>query len=175
MATEAPASPKSRVVQQIQEFEINKLFRMVMKHEGSDLHLKVGIPPMMRLAGTLRQMQLPLVTEDQMEKLTLPIITDVQAETLADTGGVDFAHVIGDEEGRFRVNLFRQRGRLSLVARSVKTEIPDFEELHLPGIVEDLSKFTQGMVLLAGVTGRDRKSTRLNSSHTDISRMPSSA
>ena len=159
MATEAPASPKSRVVQQIQEFEINKLFRMVMKHEGSDLHLKVGIPPMMRLAGTLRQMQLPPVTEEQMESLTLPIITDAQAETLADTGGVDFAHVIGDEEGRFRVNLFRQRGRLSLAARAVKTEIPDFEELHLPGIVEDLSKYAQGMILLAGVTGSGKSTT----------------
>ena len=159
MATEAPASPKSRVVQQIREFEINKLFRIVMKHEGSDLHLKVGIPPMMRLAGTLRQMQLPPLTEEQMEKLTLPIITDAQAEILADTGAVDFAHVVGDEEGRFRVNLFRQRGRLSLAARAVKTEIPDFEELHLPGIVEDLSKYAQGMILLAGVTGSGKSTT----------------
>jgi twitching motility protein PilT len=159
MATPVPASIRDRVVPKHVEMEVDKLFRIVMKHEGSDLHLKVGLPPMMRLAGTLRQMQLPVLTEEQMEQLTLPMLTVAQAETLAETGGVDFAHVIGDEEGRFRVNLFRQRGRLSLVARSVKTEIPDFEALHLPSIVEDLSKYSQGMVLLAGVTGSGKSTT----------------
>lgn len=159
MVTEVPTSIRERVVPTHQEMEVDKLFRMVMKHEGSDLHLKVGLPPMMRLAGTLRQMQLPPLTEERMEALTLPMLSEAQAAILAETGGVDFAHVIGDEEGRFRVNLFRQRGRLSLVARSVKTEIPNFEELHLPPIVEELSKFAQGMILLAGVTGSGKSTT----------------
>jgi hypothetical protein len=126
MGIEVPTTIRERVVPKHVELEVDKLFRMVMKHEGSDLHLKVGLPPMMRLAGTLRQMQLPPLTEERMELLTLPMLSEAQAAILAETGGVDFAHVIGDEEGRFRVTLFRQRGRLSLVARSVKTEIPQF-------------------------------------------------
>jgi twitching motility protein PilT len=148
-----------QVVPKPKELEVNKLFRIVMKHEGSDLHLKVGLPPMMRLAGTIRSMQLPELTEEDMEKLTLPMLSERQARILAETGGIDFAHIIGEEEGRYRVNLFRQRGKLSLVARRVNSDIPDFKTLHLPPILEDLSKFAQGMILLAGVTGSGKSTT----------------
>src|SRR5947199_5633914 len=101
------------------EPEANKLFRMVMKYKGSDLHLKVGLPPAMRLAGVLRTMQLPVLSTADMERLMFPIMTPRQRQILEDTGGADFAHIVFDdgEETRFRVNLFRARGRLSLVAR----------------------------------------------------------
>src|SRR4051812_25391432 len=100
------------------EPEANKLFRMVMRLKGSDLHLKVGYPPSLRLAGVLRQMQLPKLTAADMDRLMLPLLSPRQRQILEDTGGIDFAHIIfdGDLETRFRVNLFRQRGRLSLVA-----------------------------------------------------------
>src|SRR6185437_4932963 len=100
------------------EPEANKLFRMVIKHKGSDLHLKVGLPPAMRLAGVLRQMQLPPLSESEMERLMFPLLSARQKTILEDTGGIDYAHIVkeGDDEVRFRVNLFRQRGKLSLVA-----------------------------------------------------------
>src|SRR6516162_6275326 len=60
------------------EPQVNKLFRMVMKHEGSDLHLKVGLPPMMRLKGEIRQMQYPPLTQEDMERLLYPIMTERQ-------------------------------------------------------------------------------------------------
>ena len=99
------------------EPEANKLFRMVMRFKGSDLHLKVGMAPAMRLAGVLRLMQLPALSGADMERLMFPLLTVRQKNILEDTGGVDFAHILFEPNGdetRFRVNLFRQRGRLSL-------------------------------------------------------------
>src|SRR5207253_2410125 len=110
------------------EPKINVLFRTVMKHEGSDLHLKVGQPPMMRLKGVIRRMEYRPMTQEDMERLLLPTINDEQKEILHDTGGIDYAHIIGQDECRFRVNLFRQRGMLSLVARRVNAKIPTFEK-----------------------------------------------
>src|SRR5262249_57355210 len=69
------------------EPEANKLFRMVMKYKGSDLHLKVGLAPAMRLAGVLRQMQLPQLSAADMERLMVPLLTPRQMENLENTGG----------------------------------------------------------------------------------------
>jgi twitching motility protein PilT len=141
------------------EPEVNKLFRMVMKHQGSDLHLKVGMPPMMRLRGTMRQMEMKALSQEDMERLLLPTLDQRQHRVLEDTGGVDYAHVVGQDEGRFRVNLFRQRGRLSLVARRVNPSIPNFEKLGLPQSIEKLCQYDQGMIILSGVTGSGKSTT----------------
>jgi twitching motility protein PilT len=141
------------------EPQVNKLFRMVMKHEGSDLHLKVGLPPMMRLKGEIRQMQYPPLSQEDMERLLYPIMNERQRRILDETGGSDFAHVVGQDECRFRVNLFKQRGRLSLVARRVNTKVPTFEKLGLPPSIEKLCHFDQGMIILAGVTGSGKSTT----------------
>jgi twitching motility protein PilT len=141
------------------EPEVNKLFRMVMKHEGSDLHLKVGLPPMMRLKGDIRQMQMPPLSQEEMERLLFPILTERMKRILEETGGADFAHVVGNDECRFRVNLFRQRGRLSLVARRVNTKVPTFEKLGLPPSIEKLCHHDQGMIILAGITGSGKSTT----------------
>ena len=113
-------SPEPRIAGAAKrEPEVNKLFRMVMKHEGSDLHLKVGLPPMMRPRGEIRQMQMPALNQEDMERLLFPIMDERNHRQLSDFGGADFAHVVGTDECRFRVNLFKQRGHLSLVARRV--------------------------------------------------------
>jgi twitching motility protein PilT len=144
------------------EPEANKLFRMVMKYKGSDLHLKVGLPPCMRLTGVLRQMQLPALSAADMERLMFPLLSTRQRTILEDEGGVDFAHIVVDPNGdetRFRVNLFRQRGRLSLVARRVNTSVPDFEGLGLPPVMGEIASHDQGIVILAGVTGSGKSTT----------------
>src|SRR5436309_15843407 len=99
-----PAEPR-------REPEVNKLFRMVMKHEGSDLHLKVGLSPMMRLKGIIRRLEMKPLTQEDMERLLYPTLTAPQKQTLDNTGGIDYSYVIGQDECRFRVNLFKQRGR----------------------------------------------------------------
>jgi twitching motility protein PilT len=141
------------------EPEINKLFRSVMKNEGSDLHLKVGLPPMMRLRNAIRHTQLPPLTQEDMERLCYPILNERTRRILDETGGSDFAHIIGQDECRFRVNLFKQRGRLSLVARRVNSNIPNFAKLGLPQSIEKLCHYDQGMVILAGVTGSGKSTT----------------
>src|SRR2546428_3931481 len=83
------------------EPECNKLFRMVMKHQGSDLHLKVGLPPMMRLKGTIRRMEMRPLTQEDMERLLLPCLTERQRKILEEEGGVDFSWVVGQDECRF--------------------------------------------------------------------------
>lgn len=149
--TDAPAN----------EPEANKLFRMCIKYLGSDLHLKVGMAPSMRLAGVLRQMQLPPLTAADMERLMFPLLNHRQRDILEEDGGVDFAHIIydGDVETRFRVNLFRARGRLSLVARRVSNKIPTFEQLHLPPVLAEITKFDQGIIIFAGVTGSGKSTS----------------
>src|SRR5438876_1124758 len=139
--------------------EVNKLFRWVMKHEGSDLHLKVGLPPMMRLKGVIRQMNMKALTQEDMERLLFPTLGERERKILEDTGGIDYAYVVGQDEGRFRVNLFRQRGKLSVAARRVNNKIPSFEQLHLPPSIEKLCHFDQGMIILAGVTGSGKSTT----------------
>src|SRR5438874_10956202 len=75
------------------EPEVNKLFRMVMKHEGSDLHLKVGLPPMMRLRNAIRQMEMKPINSEEMERLLFPIMSPRSQKLLEDTGRPAFAHV----------------------------------------------------------------------------------
>jgi twitching motility protein PilT len=141
------------------EPECNKLFRMVMKHEGSDLHLKVGLPPIMRLKGIMRPMDTKPLSQDDMERLMFPIMGEHHKRILEETGGVDFAHVVGEDECRFRVNLYKQRGRISIAARRVNQKVPTFEKLGLPPSIEKLCHYDQGMIILAGVTGSGKSTT----------------
>ncbi len=147
-----PGEPK-------REPEANKLFRMVMKHEASDLHLKVGQPPMMRMRGDIRRVERAPITQEEMERIFYPLLKPEQRRILDDEGGVDFSYVVGQDECRFRVSLFKQRGRLSLVARRVNTSIPSFKDLGLPPSIENLCNYPEGMVILAGVTGSGKSTT----------------
>lgn len=158
VAEEPAAEPKVAATAK-KEPEVNKLFRMVMKLEASDLHLKVGQPPMMRLRGDIRKTETRPLTQEDMERLFHPILNPRQRKILDEEGGVDFSWVVGNDECRFRVSLFKQRGRLSLVSRRVNNVIPSFDKLGLPPVIEKLCKFPEGLVILAGVTGSGKSTT----------------
>src|SRR6476659_9902125 len=81
------------------EPEVNKLFRLVMKLQASDIHLKVGQPPMMRLKGDIRRMDMRVLTQEDMERLLLPALQPKHKKILDEEGGVDFSYVIGADEG----------------------------------------------------------------------------
>ena len=104
-------------------------------------------------------MEMKPLSQEDMLQLLIPLLNAEQRAILDETGGVDFAHVVGQDECRFRVNLFRQRGRLSLVARRVNTSIPSFAKLGLPASIETLCHFDQGMIILAGITGSGKSTT----------------
>ena len=150
---EKPEEPRPAPEPQRKEPEVNKLFRMVMKYEASDLHLKVGQPPMMRIRGDIVRVQMRPLTKEDMERLLLPNLTPKHRKILDEEGGVDFSYVVGQDECRFRVSLFKQRGRLSLVSRRVNNFIPSFKDLGLPDSIEKLCNFPEGMIIFAGVTG----------------------
>ena len=143
------------------EPEADKLFRALVKLEGSDLHLKVGKPPIVRLKGTLRPLERGPIDDDEMQRLLWPIMDDKARKDFDQNGGADFAHTcdVDGTQWRFRVNILQQMGHMGLVARRVSNFIPDFEGLYLPPIMEDLCKYHQGMVLLAGPTGSGKTTT----------------
>jgi twitching motility protein PilT len=141
--------------------EINKLFRLQIKHEASDLHLQTGKPAILRIRGTLRELQMPPISEEQMYKMFYEIMDERNQLIFENTGGTDLAHVVplDGRNWRFRVNLFKQLGIPGMVARKVEQTIPNFEGLYLPPVMEELCKYDQGMVLLAGVTGSGKSTT----------------
>jgi twitching motility protein PilT len=145
------------------ELEIDKLFRALVKLEGSDLHLKAGVPPFVRVNGSLRPLNRPPITDEEMSRLIYPMIEgdERRKRIFQEEGGVDFAHtlMVDDKRWRFRVNVLQQMGHAGLVARRVNNWIPDFKTLHLPESLEDLCRLSQGMILLAGVTGSGKSTT----------------
>ena len=143
------------------ELSIDKVFRAVVKLEGSDLHLKVGQPPYVRVAGTLRPLKREPITDQEMKDLCFPLLDERNLRIYQADGGTDFAHMLEVDGAtwRFRVNLMTQMGHVGLVARRVNNHIPDFEGLHLPASIEELCKFDQGLVLVAGVTGSGKSTT----------------
>lgn len=152
-----------RFLSQRQAYEIDKLFRALVKLQGSDLHLKVDCPPFVRVNGVLRPLSRPPIGDEEMLRLIFQMVDiDERRRAIFDEdGGVDFAHTV-DVDGtnwRFRVNVLQQMGRVGLVARRVNNKIPSFHELYLPDGLENLCKFSQGMVLLAGITGSGKSTT----------------
>ncbi len=147
--------------------QINKLFEIMVKHNASDLHIKEGQPPVFRVAGQLSRMQnTPAFSAEQTTELLSPLMSEDQQQTLEAAGNVDFAHFIPDL-GRFRCNLFLQRGALSAAIRKVNLKIPDYDELRLPAHVAKCAQFEQGLVLIGGITGSG-KSTSLAAILNDI-------
>ena len=143
------------------ELEVDKLFRACVKLEASDLHLKVGRPPMVRVDGSLRPMNRGPIDDEEMVRLCFPLMNERSRKIFDKDGGADFAHMleVDGTNWRFRVNLLQQLGHIGMVARRVNSWIPDFEGLNLPGSIERLCTYDQGMVLLAGVTGSGKSTT----------------
>ena len=151
----------AKTVAEGDELEVDKIFRQLIKFEGSDLHMQVGKAPILRVKGSLRELQMEPIDREHMQQLFGPMMDKRSRAIFDETGGTDFAHVVEyeGESWRFRVNLFIQLGNWGMVARKVERWIPDFEGLYLPPAMEELCKFHQGMILLAGVTGSGKSTT----------------
>jgi twitching motility protein PilT len=155
MAKEQPIDSQSSLDH---EPELNRFLRAAIKTRASDVHLKVGQPPKLRLLGELKRTTGEVMTAKRMEKLVFEILSPAQREFFLEHGTVDFAHEV-DGEHRFRMNVFRQRGMISLAARRVNTVVPPFEELHLPPVLAKICQSQQGLVLVVGPTGCGKTTT----------------
>jgi len=140
------------------EPQLNRYFKVAIKTEANDIHLKVGQPPKLRLQGSLKNTTGEVLTPERMEELVFEILSPTQKDFFIKNGTLDFAHEIGKEH-RFRINVFRQRGLISLVARRVSAHVPSFESLHLPPVLEQVAAAHQGLVLVVGATGSGKTTT----------------
>ena len=143
------------------ELPVDKIFRALVKLEGSDLHLKVGQPPMVRVGGELKPLNRGPIGREEMVELLVPMMDDRNLLIFEEEGGADFSHTC-DVDGtrwRFRVNMLMSLGNIGLVARRISNWIPDFKGLFLPPVMDSLCHYEQGMVLLAGVTGSGKSTT----------------
>lgn len=138
--------------------EIEKLFRVVIKADASDLHLKVGMPPKIRIHSKLKNTTGDLLTPEKIEQLVFEIMSPEQREIFHKKGQLDFAYQVGEMD-RFRINAFRQRNYVSMAARRISGRIPPFESLHVPPVVEKIADSHDGLILVVGPTGSGKSTT----------------
>ncbi|WEK53398.1 MAG: type IV pilus twitching motility protein PilT [Candidatus Cohnella colombiensis] len=133
---------------------------LISAHEAkaSDLHLTVGSAPMMRVHGTLQPVGEVLLTADETLSMVNALLSDEQQERFNKMGEIDFSYEL-EGQSRYRVNAYRQRGRVSVAARTIPTQIPTLEQLQLPTILRSLAQKPQGLVLVTGPTGSGKSST----------------
>jgi twitching motility protein PilT len=140
-------------------FNFKQAITELVRRGGSDLHLKVGRPPTIRVAGDLRQLEQQAVKPEDLKALAEQVMTPRQVKEFAEHKEADFAIGVPGV-GRFRTNVFQQRGTLSFVFRSIPYEIRSISELKLPSVLGKISLKARGLVLVTGVTGSG-KSTAL--------------
>lgn len=137
---------------------IDELLRVVVEKEASDLHLKAGNPPIIRIDGELFPLDEPPVPPDEMKEYAATLMTDRQIALFSEKNEIDFAYG-GKGVGRYRVNVYRQRGTISIAMRQVVSKIPSFEELNLPPLLQRISLEPRGMILVTGATGSGKTTT----------------
>jgi twitching motility protein PilT len=138
--------------------KIEHLLRSGFELKASDIHITVGIPPVMRINGDLRRYGTDSITPDEVEEMAKAIIPENSWNVFKSKGELDFSYGIPGIS-RFRVNAYHQRGCVSLAVRIVPTRIPTLEELELPDILKRIAEKPQGLVLVTGPTGSGKSTT----------------
>jgi twitching motility protein PilT len=135
-----------------------QLLRYLAERGGSDLHLKVGSPPLVRIDGVLERVGESPVTGEDALRIAQAIMPQERREELRGKHEADFAYSMPGV-GRFRCNVFKQRGSVSIAMRRIRIGSPTFEELGLPTVVSELSDSPRGLVLVTGPTGSGKTTT----------------
>ncbi len=138
--------------------EFNTWLQELVAGEGSDLHVKVGSPPMIRLPLGLHRLERSNLSQDETRAIADGIVPEDRKARFADNGEVDFAYSLQDI-GRFRVNVFRQRGSISMVLRKLRFGGPSFHERGLPDVVRSIAEEHRGLILVTGPTGSGKTTT----------------
>lgn len=138
---------------------IQEMMGLVFQVSASDLHIVVGAPPTIRVDGKLAPIEgEPVLTAETAQQLVFSLISDRQRELLIANKELDFSYQFSDS-GRFRVNVYYQRGTVGAALRLIPTKIPSLDDLHLPSVVRQFSQLRQGFVLVTGPTGHGKSST----------------
>jgi twitching motility protein PilT len=138
---------------------IDDLLRRAVDKRASDLHLKVGNHPYLRVDGSLLALNdIPRITPEEMLSMAFSMMTNRQKQKFKETAELDMAYGVAGL-GRFRVNVFQQRGNVGMVLRVIPTKIRTIEELELPRILSQICEETRGLVLTTGTTGSGKSTT----------------
>ncbi|MBD3345615.1 MAG: PilT/PilU family type 4a pilus ATPase [Chitinivibrionales bacterium] len=141
--------------------DIHALLKAMVEKNASDLHIRVGSPPIFRINGTLFRLKSDPLSVADLDKILKDLLTDDQLRMYQQRNELDMAK--GERGvGRFRINIFRQRGTPSLAIRAIRTDVPHFEELNVPDVILDIAMKKRGLILVTGTTGSG-KSTLLAS------------
>jgi twitching motility protein PilT len=138
--------------------DVSELLIFAVKEGASDLHLSAGEPPIVRIHGDMRKLEVPPLSKEEVRRLVYDILNDQQRKTFEETLDMDFSFSLG-EYGRFRVNLFFQNRGIGGVFRTIPTKIYSFEQLGLPRICRDICRKDRGLVLVTGPTGCGKSTT----------------
>src|SRR6185312_8019664 len=162
MANPAVSTPnESASAPHAPAFNFKAVLQRMIQQNGSDLHLKVGRPPVLRVNGDLSSLDVPPLRPEELKALAEQIMTPKQVKEFAEHKEADFAIGVPGI-GRFRVNVYQQRGTIAYAMRSVPYQVRTIEELNLPPVLGEISLRPRGLVLVTGVTGSG-KSTALAS------------
>jgi twitching motility protein PilT len=138
---------------------IQDIIEQLITLGGSDIHIIVGTPPMIRIHGVLSPVEgVPALNSEQANALILPVMTQEQKDFVKVNKELDFGYQYQDK-GRFRVNAYHAQGELAVAMRLIPTEIKNLDELQLPPIIHDFAKYKRGLVLLTGPTGEGKSTT----------------
>lgn len=135
------------------------ILQMVVDRNGSDIHIMTGVPPTLRIDGQLLPIDgAPALTKEQAEGLIFPLMTSSQKDYVTVNKEVDFGYQYKDL-GRFRVNVYHQKGTIAAALRLIPSKIKTLDELQMPPVMHTLAQFKQGLVLVTGPTGEGKSTT----------------
>jgi len=138
---------------------VANFLRIMIRRNASDLFVTAGIPPGIKVDGKIMPLHETALTGEQARDLVYSVMSEEQSREFESTRECNFA-IHAQEIGRFRVNVFRQRGQVGMVLRKILTEIPELEALHLPLVLQDLVMHKRGLVILVGGTGTGKSTTQ---------------
>lgn len=139
--------------------EIEKIFIASAKNKASDIHIKGGMKIVFRVSTHLYDVGSKIYSAEEVKNLIYDIMTPQQIKIFEETGSVDFAYSV-EGTGRFRINVYKDRGSVAIAARRVNTYIPDFKELNLPEeVMKKIASYPSGLVLVVGPTGQGKSTT----------------
>ena len=154
-----PPAAAPAAVANVRAVKIEILLEECIKRNASDLHMQVGLPPILRVDGALMPINgIPALTEEMTEKLIFSTLDSEQRETLMKDKEFDYSFSFGGL-ARFRVNAFRERGNLAAAFRLIPNKIPTLDELALPQVVSTFADYPRGLVLVTGPTGSGKSTT----------------
>ena len=138
--------------------DITELLAFSVKNKASDLHLSAGLPPMIRVHGDVRRINLPPMEHKDVHSMVYDIMNDSQRKTFEETLECDFSFEIPNL-ARFRVNAFNQQRGAAAVFRTIPTKVMSLEDLNCPKIFKEISEYPRGIVLVTGPTGSGKSTT----------------